>query len=383
MKSHALLAIIGLFAVIVGAQKQQGFISLDCGFPIEESPYTDPSNGLTYTSDSAFIQTGKSARVDKDFNIKLLKPYLTLRYFPEGKRNCYSFIVKRGTNYLIYVSFVYGNYDGLNVFPNFDLFLGPDKWTRIDLEGRQNGTREEIIHKARSKSLDICLVKTGTTVPIISAIEIRPLRNDTYVTQSGSLRLSFRKYYRNSGGYIRYEDDVYDRVWSAEFSSSYTQITTNLDINNSNTYEIPKAALKSAATPKNSSEPLIFTWYPKPYNAEVYLFMHFAEIQTLEANETREFDVILKGNFNYSALNPPKLELFILYTDTPMKCDSGGCNLQLVRTPNSTLPPLINAFEAFSVIQFPQLETNLSDGKTYLSHIFFIELKLLLINFNK
>jgi len=83
-----LLAIIGTFAVIVGAQKQEGFISLDCGFPIEESPYSDPSTGLTFTSDSTFIQTGESGRVDKELNKIFRKPYLTLRYFPEGKRNC-------------------------------------------------------------------------------------------------------------------------------------------------------------------------------------------------------------------------------------------------------------------------------------------------------
>ncbi|CAH2060205.1 unnamed protein product [Thlaspi arvense] len=194
---------IVVLAIMVEAQKQEGFISLDCGFPIEESPYSDPSNGLTYTSDSAFIQTGKSGRVDKDLNKRFSKPYLTLRYFPEGKRNCYSLNIKRGTNYLISVSFLYGNYDGLNAFPNFDLYFGPNKWARIDMEGRQNGTNEEIIHKAKSNSLDICLVRTGATFPVISAIEIRPLRNNTYVTQSGSLRLSFRDYCSNSAGHIR------------------------------------------------------------------------------------------------------------------------------------------------------------------------------------
>lgn len=113
--------------------------------------------------------------------------------------------------------------------------------------------------------------------------------------------------------------------------------------------------------------------------------MHFAEIQTLEANEAREFDVILKGSFNHSAFSPPKLELFTLYTGAPVQCDSGGCSLQLVRTPNSTLPPLINALEAYTVIEFPQLETNLSDGtsrklsfitilhKFYFSHMLLIK----------
>ncbi|CAA7017664.1 unnamed protein product [Microthlaspi erraticum] len=203
MKSHLSLALIGAFAIIVGAQTQEGFISLDCGLPIGESPYNDPYNGLTFTSDSNFIQTGESGKFEKDFNKGFSRQYLTMRYFPEGKRNCYSLDVKSGTNYDILVSFGYGNYDGLNLYPNFDIYLGPNKWTRIDLEVKPNGIREEIIHKAKSNSLDICLVKTGTTVPLISAIEIRPMRNDTYVTHSGSLRLSHREYYSRFGEQIR------------------------------------------------------------------------------------------------------------------------------------------------------------------------------------
>jgi len=163
----------------------------------------------------------------------------------------------------------------------------------------------------------------------------------------------------------RYDDDSYDRVWYPFFSSSFSYITTSLNINNSDTFEIPKAALKSAATPKNASAPLIITWKPRPSNAEVYFYLHFAEIQTLAANETREFDIVFKGNFNYSAFSPPKLELLTFFTSGPVQCDSDGCNLQLVRTPNSTLPPLINALEAYTIIEFPQLETSLSDGTSH------------------
>lgn len=166
--------------------------------------------------------------------------------------------------------------------------------------------------------------------------------------------------------YCRYADDVHDRIWSPFNGSSHTHITTDLNINNSNAYEIPKNILQTAAIPRNASAPLIITWDPLPINAEVYLYMHFAEIQTLEANETRQFDVILRGNFNHSGFSPTKLKVFTLYTEEPMKCGSEGCYLQLVKTPNSTLPPLINAIEAYSVIEFSQLETSLSDG-TYLS----------------
>ena len=34
----------------------------------------------------------------------------------------------------------------------------------------------------------------------------------------------------------------------------------------------------------------------------------------------------------------------------------------MLRTPNSTLPPLLNAIEAFTVLEFPQSETDATDG---------------------
>ena len=93
--------------------------------PFDESPYTDPDSGLVFTSDSTLIQTGTIGRVDKAFDKLHIKPYLVMRYFPEGVRNCYTLNVTRDTTYLIGAMFFYGNYDGTNTYPNFDLYLGP------------------------------------------------------------------------------------------------------------------------------------------------------------------------------------------------------------------------------------------------------------------
>ncbi|EFH62176.1 hypothetical protein ARALYDRAFT_899652 [Arabidopsis lyrata subsp. lyrata] len=63
---------------------------------------------------------------------------------------------------------------------------------------------EEIIHVTRSNILDICLVKTGTSTPMISAIELRPMRYDTYTARTGSLKIIERTYFANSDKLIRY-----------------------------------------------------------------------------------------------------------------------------------------------------------------------------------
>lgn len=181
-----------------------GFISLDCGLsPNEPSPYTESATGLQYTSDSNFIQTGKIGRIQRNLEANYLKPQMTVRYFPDGIRNCYNITVMQGTNYLIRARAIYGNYDSLNIYPKFDLYIGPNFWATIDIGKYVNGTREEINYIPKSNILDLCLVKTDDTTPFISTFEIRPLPNDSYITTSGPLKMFSRYYLTDSEDYLR------------------------------------------------------------------------------------------------------------------------------------------------------------------------------------
>lgn len=38
------------------------------------------------------------------------------------------------------------------------------------------------------------------------------------------------------------------------------------------------------------------------------------------------------------------------------------CTVELVMTKSSTLPPMINAMEAYQIIEFPDAETNPEEG---------------------
>lgn len=177
---------------------------MDCGLPANEpSPYKEEATGLQFSSDATFIQSGKTGRIHPTVASRFLKPYTTLRYFPDGTRNCYNLRVEKGRNHLIRASFLYGNYDGLDNNPTFDLYLGPNPWATIDLHKLVNGTREEIIHIPTSNKLQVCLVKTGPTTPLISTLEVRPMGNDSYSTQSGSLNLFFRFYFSESKTTLR------------------------------------------------------------------------------------------------------------------------------------------------------------------------------------
>lgn len=120
------------------------------------------------------------------------RKYLNVRSFPEGDRNCYKVGVRRGSTYLIRATFVYGNYDGQNQLPEFDMHIGPNKWTTVQPVNVSTITLREIINVAAMNYTDICLVNTGYGTPFISALEFRPLNNASYRTESGSLLLFAR-----------------------------------------------------------------------------------------------------------------------------------------------------------------------------------------------
>jgi len=166
-----------------------GFISIDCGAEAGVS-YTEQSLTINYVSDENFINTGVRGTIaSEEINRNNQQQLWNLRSFPEGKRNCYKINVTRGSNYLIRTTFLYGNYDGRNMLPMFDLLLGANVWDTVTIENASLDQSKEIIHVPSLDFIQICLVNTGNGTPFITAIELRTLKNDTYVTQFGSLEL--------------------------------------------------------------------------------------------------------------------------------------------------------------------------------------------------
>ncbi|XP_020870267.1 probable LRR receptor-like serine/threonine-protein kinase At1g51810 isoform X2 [Arabidopsis lyrata subsp. lyrata] len=327
---------------LVQAQDQNGFISLDCGLSPNDSPYEEPETKLIYTSDADLIQGGRTGRVEETSRY-FIKPSWTLRYFPDGVRNCYNLNVMQGTRYMIRAIFIYGNYDGLNVDPSFDLYFGPNLWKTV------------------------CLVKTGTSTPMINVLELRPLRTDMYITKSKSLQLLGRNYFRISEAVIRYPDDVYDRLWAPGFlEDEWAPFNTTINITSSS-YDLPQSVMANAITPLDPKKSLNITLNissdtTESPTTEFYLYMHFAELQTLKANETRKFNILIDGKPIFDNPYSPKfLTADSLQDPTPQQCDEGSCNFELAKTWDSNLPPLINAIEGFTEIDFSLLETNGAD----------------------
>jgi len=162
---------------------------------------------------------------------------------------------------------------------------------------------------------------------------------------------------------VRYPDDVHDRTWFA-FSEDELKIVNNtVDTDFDNPYDPPKAVISTAAIPTNASSPLILTWQPSNPEDQMYIYIHFLELQVLRANETRIFDIVMNGISTSPAYSPTDSVLDTVYNKEPLRCNASGCSLELRKTPGSTLPPLINALEIFTVLEFPETATYEDDGK--------------------
>jgi hypothetical protein len=100
---------------------------------------------------------------------------------------------------LVRAYFLYGNYDGLNRMPTFELHLDVNLWKEIKIDNTSAYISSEIIVAASTDSMSLCLINTGSGTPFVSAIDVRPILNSMYEYANASQSLvTFRRL--NFGG---------------------------------------------------------------------------------------------------------------------------------------------------------------------------------------
>ncbi|KAK7294289.1 hypothetical protein RJT34_17176 [Clitoria ternatea] len=364
MLKDSLLLLLGVLTIVVQAQDQSGFISIDCGLPANSS-YNEKTTGIFYIPDAKFIESGVSKSISPAKKITHQQQLAYVRSFPSGVRNCYRINVTSGTKYLIRATFLYGNYDGLNQVPQFDLHLGANYWDTVKFPNASLSEISEIIHTPSLDYIHPCLVNTGKGTPFVSAIELRTLTNDSYITHSdGSLALTQRLDLGSITNLAyRYGYDVYDRIWlPALGSKAWTQLSTSLSPGDltQNAYNLPAVVMSTAATPVNASAPFEFYWNSDSVNDQYYIYMNFSEVEKLASNETRSFNFYLNGKFFYGPLIPGYQIVSTIYSRSPMT-GARSYLFSLSKALLSTLPPIINAVEIFKVMDFSQSETEQDD----------------------
>ncbi|KAL0733379.1 hypothetical protein Bca4012_009589 [Brassica carinata] len=365
-----LISFISFFAVLVllvRAQDQSGFVSIDCGIP-DDSSYNDETTDIKYVSDAAYVESGTVHSIDPQFQASSLeKQFQNLRSFPDGKRNCYDVQPPRGKGfkYLIRTRFMYGNYDTLGKAPEFDLYLGVNLWDSVKIDNATMIITKEIIHTLRSDHVHVCLVDKSKGTPFLSVLELRLLKSDTYETPYDSLMLNKRWDLGGLGSLpVRYKDDVFDRIWIPLRFPKYTIFNASLtiDSNNNNGFQPARSVMNTATSPEDSNQDIILYWEPEDSTWKYYVYMHFAEVVELPSNETREFSVLLnEKSINMTVFSPRYLYTDTLFVQNPVS--GPRLEFRLKSTAKSTLPPIINAIETYRVNEFLQSPTDQQDAQ--------------------
>lgn len=157
---------------------------------------------------------------------------------------------------------------------------------------------------------------------------------------------------------------MYDRIWDPPVPiEGWTTINTSgqVAVDDPLFFQPAPAVMNTAATPRNASAPMEFRWLPPDPTAAFFVYMYFAELKELQANETRVFDIMLNGKlWHNESISPAFLAELVVFSTSPVT--GGTYDVSIVKTANSTLPPILNALEIYRVVNFSQSETNEQDG---------------------
>ncbi|CAD5188242.1 unnamed protein product [Musa acuminata subsp. malaccensis] len=377
MRYFMLLVLLASSAILVDCRRE---VSIDCGFSGDDAYYDDRTSKI-YAPDAEYIDTGANHEIDESYVTGQPVQAQNLRSFPDGVRNCYTINdVTQGDKYLIRASFLYGCYDGGQQMRHgrsltFDLYFGVNFWQTMNITVASHLYISEIITLASSDYFSICLVKSGDGIPFISALELRQLDSELYkdVNQSVSLRLSERK----SMGLdqtIRFPDDIYDRIWQPGYTSraaSYsrdvrrnsTVLTTTAELGSDDAYKVPSAIMQSAAVSSdNNTLILSLSNGDDVVMAPMfYVYLHFAELRAPKGNEKSIFQLRVPGsrprliNISLEYLVARHIQLI-----DQANSDPSTFYLNLTRVPGS-LPPLLNAMEAYSYVDLTKISTDQGD----------------------
>ncbi|TVU49664.1 hypothetical protein EJB05_00988, partial [Eragrostis curvula] len=394
--------------------RRSDFITIDCG--LEDGSSYVQANGIRYVSDAKFTDAGVNARLPlSDINPNFADRYRTVRYFPDGTRSCYTLRpVTPGGKYLVRTAFHYGNYDRLNMTPVFDLHLGVNYWATVNFTATDYkyivldavAVSPADFLQVTNDDSKVCLVNTGLGTPFISGLDLRPLSATMYpeatVNQSllllslsrPSAQFGFNRYQFGDGElrscniqcvnsihfliliqYLvnnRLPSDPYDRIWQKYGKvAAWTNITTTatVDVSNISSFDKPTDILQIAATPVNGTR-IDVTWGPDSFinnpNTTYLLILYFAELDGLQSNVLRHFDILVdnttrNGNQGFT---PKYLSAEVVKR---MVQGSGQHTFSLVATPDSTLPPILNALEIYSVKPMTEVATNDADAKAMMT----------------
>jgi hypothetical protein len=157
---------------------------------------------------------------------------------------------------------------------------------------------------------------------------------------------------------VRYPDDPYDRVWFPRTNNESTVISTEKMVQNSgeDKFEAPLKVMQTAIMPRNASNNIRLD----PSSPDCIYVLHFSELEPLPDKAVRQFNININGEL-VQDYTPQYLHSGAIFNMNP-KRGNDQYGVTINTTANSTLPPIINAYEIHAVISMAKFGTESQDG---------------------
>ncbi|XP_044977391.1 leucine-rich repeat receptor-like serine/threonine-protein kinase At2g14510 [Hordeum vulgare subsp. vulgare] len=366
---------------LIHTHRSSGFVNIDCGWT-NSSAYIDNTTRMVYRFDGESVKGGLNHEISEGFMADAAnEQQTTLRSFPDGSRNCYTLSSIIGKKFLVRALFTYGNYDGLNKSMDgspflFGLHIGVNFWESVNLTNTDPSDTiwKEVITVAPSNAVSVCLINFGSGTPFISALELRPLEDTMYPFVNTSVSISNFERFRFGNvtdPITRYPTDNYDRFWqrwSHDTSYPWINLNTNNKVKNlNNVFNVPSDIFQNALTVDTNYSHMSFivaTGRNQDGKRQLLPIFHFADID--ERNLSRRFDIYNTEDLLFPDFSPLRFQMVSKYKSGDFRHAHAFFNLS--KTPSSSLPPLINALEVYSLVRMDNLTTD-SDDANYIEKV--------------
>jgi hypothetical protein len=170
---------------------------------------------------------------------------------------------------------------------------------------------------------------------------------------------------------VRYPDDPYDRKWyPINDTTNWEIIQTDKRVMNydNDLFDAPSKVMQTAATPRNASDDIRFQLYyfdtqSKYLSSGCIPILYFSELEPRLGTNVRQFYVNINDKLWYPKVyTPPYLYSDAIYNTNLYGRGNTQYNVTINSASNSTLPPIINAYEVHFVISTANNGTDSQDG---------------------
>lgn len=168
----------------------------------------------------------------------------------------------------------------------------------------------------------------------------------------------------------RYPDDAYDRIWYPAFILGSIDVENEATtIDTSTAEDNPPVAVFRNANTLNTSTPLSNTSIQEyillstrlpAFKVPIYMNLYFSEVTSLLSTQKRSFQLYVDGKPYSKAIIPPFGS--VKEVSVTNITASSITSFELRPSPDSTLPPLINANEVFRIDDAFSVTTDGKDG---------------------